>query len=134
MSFNKITLVGNLGKDPDLRYTPNGDAVCSFSIATNEKRGGESIATWFKVTLWRKTAEAAHKYLQKGSQVYIEGRLSIEDWTDAAGTNRYTLAVNGTDMQFIGGSTQEHSGASGKDKQEAMTETTAVVDTNDIPF
>lgn len=106
MSFNKIILVGNLGKDPELRYTPNGDAVCSFTLATNEKVKGESVSTWFKVTLWRKTAEAAAKYLERGSSVYIEGRLQIEEWTDKDGKNRYTLAVNGTDMQFIGGPSQ----------------------------
>ena len=103
MSFNKITIVGNLGKDPELRYTPAGDAVCSFTLATNAKRkGSEDVTTWFKVTLWRKTAEAAAKYLTKGQAVYIEGRLSIEEWTDSDNKNRYTLDVQATEMQFIG--------------------------------
>jgi len=107
MSFNKIILVGNLGRDPELRYTPAGDAVCSFSIATNEKKKDKSgefqdVTTWFKVTLWRRQAENANKYLSKGSPVYIEGRLGIEEWTDRDGKERYTLAVQGTDMQFIG--------------------------------
>jgi single-strand DNA-binding protein len=108
MSFNKITIVGNLGKDPELRYTPQGDAVCNLSIATNEKKkdkAGElqDVTTWFRVTLWRRQAENASKYLTKGSQVYIEGRLRIEEWTDRDGGNRYTLEVQGTDMQFLGG-------------------------------
>ena len=107
MSFNKITVVGNLGRDPELRYTPQGAAVCSFSMATNEKRRDKSgelqdITTWFKITLWRNQAENAAKYLTKGSPVYIEGRLRIEDWTDRDGNNRYTLDVQATDMQFIG--------------------------------
>jgi single-strand DNA-binding protein len=107
MSFNKITIVGNLGRDPELRYTPQGIAVCSFSMATNEKRrdkAGElqDITTWFKVTLWRQQAENAAKYLTKGSPVYIEGRLRIEEWTDRDNNNRYTLDVQATDMQFIG--------------------------------
>ena len=107
MSFNKIILVGNLGKDPELRYTPQGDAVCSFSIATNEKKKDKSgefqdVTTWFKVTLWRRQAENANKYLSKGSSVYIEGRLGIEEWTDRDGKDRFTLAVQATDMQFIG--------------------------------
>ena len=107
MSFNKIILVGNLGKDPELRYTPQGDAVCSFSIATNEKKKDKSgefqdVTTWFKVTLWRRQAENANKYLSKGSSVYIEGRLGIEEWTDRDGKERFTLAVQATDMQFIG--------------------------------
>mgnify|MGYP001381403093 CR=1 FL=1 len=107
MSFNKITLIGNLGKDPELRYTPQGDAVCSFTIATNERKKDKSgefqdVTTWFKVTLWRHQAENAAKYLSKGRQVYIEGRLGVEEWTDRDGKERYTLAVTATDMQFIG--------------------------------
>ena len=107
MSFNKIIVVGNLGRDPELRYTPQGVAVCSFSMATNEKRRDKSgemqdITTWFKITLWREKAETAAKYLTKGSTVYIEGRLRIEEWTDRDNNNRYTLDVQATDMQFIG--------------------------------
>lgn len=107
MSFNKIIVVGNLGRDPELRYTPQGSAVCSFSIATNEKKrdkAGElqDITTWFRVTTWNKQAETASKYLTKGSSVYIEGRLKIEEWTDRDGKNRYTLEVNATDLHFIG--------------------------------
>ena len=106
MSFNKIILVGNLGKDPELRYTPQGDAVCSFSVATNERKKDKSgefqdVTTWFKVTLWRRLAENAAKYLSKGSPVYIEGRLQVEEWTDRDNNNRYSLAVQATDMHFI---------------------------------
>lgn len=107
MSFNKIILVGNLGRDPELRYTPQGSAVCSFSMATNEKRRDKSgefqnVATWFRVTLWGNQAEVASKYLTKGKQVYIEGRLRMEEYTDREGVVQKTLEVNGTDMQFIG--------------------------------
>lgn len=107
MSFNKIIIVGNLGRDPELRYTPQGDAVCSFAVATNERKKDKSgefqdITTWFKVTLWRRMAENAAKYLSKGSSVYIEGRLHMEEWTDREGKARYTLGVQGTEMQFIG--------------------------------
>lgn len=110
MSFNRIILVGNLGRDPELRYTPQGKAVCSFTMATNEKRrdkNGEQqdVTTWFKVTLWGHQAEAAAKYLAKGSPVYIEGRLRIEEWTDRENKQRYTLDVQATDMQFISGKT-----------------------------
>lgn len=107
MSFNKVILVGNLGRDPELRYTPAGMAVCSFSLATNEKRkkDGEAseVVTWFKVTLFGKQATAAAEYLTKGRPVYIEGRLRLEEWTDRDGKARTTLEVNATDMQFIGG-------------------------------
>lgn len=107
MSFNKIILVGNLGKEVELRYTPQGSAVANFSIATNEKRKDkqgvfQDVTTWFKVTLWNKQAENASKYLTKGSPVYIEGRLRIEEWQDRDGNNRFTLEVQGSDMQFIG--------------------------------
>jgi single-strand DNA-binding protein len=108
MSFNKIIVVGNLGRDPELRYTPQGNAVCSFSMASNEKRrdkAGEmqDVTTWFRITLWGNQAENAAKYLAKGRQVYIEGRLRVEEWTDREGNNRYSLEVNATEMQFLGG-------------------------------
>ena len=123
MSFNKIILVGNLGKDPELRYTPQGNAVCDFSMATNEKKrdkAGEmqNVATWFRVTLWGKTAENASKYLTKGTQVYIEGRLRVEEWTDRDGNNRQSLEVNGTDMHFIGSRGDGPHEASGNESHE----------------
>lgn len=116
MSFNKITLVGNLGKDPDFRYTPQGNPVCTISLATNERRRDKSgefqdVTTWFRVTLWGKQAETAQKFLTKGSPIYIEGRLRIEEWSDRDGKNRYTLDVQATDMQFLGRSEGAGSGA-----------------------
>jgi len=107
MSFNKITIIGNLGRDPELRYTPQGDAVCDFSVAVNDRKrdkAGEfqDVTTWFKVTFWRKQAENASKYLTKGRQVYVEGRLQVEEWTDRDGNNRQTLAIQGSELQFIG--------------------------------
>lgn len=107
MSFNKIILVGFLGRDPELRYTPQGTAVCDFTMATNERKKDKSgewhdAPTWFRVTLWGKQAENGSKYLSKGRQVYIEGRLSQEEWQDRDGNTRYTLAVHATDMHFIG--------------------------------
>lgn len=107
MSFNKIILIGNLGRDPELRYTPQGDAVCNFSVAVNDKRRDKAgdlqdFTTWFRITLWRKMAENASKYLTKGSPVYIEGRLKVDEWQDRDGKDRYTLDVTATEMQFIG--------------------------------
>ena len=117
MSFNKIIIVGNLGRDPELRYTPQGNAVCNISVATSEKRkdkAGElqDITTWFRVTLWERQAENASKYLTKGSPVYIEGRLRVEEWTDREGSPRQSLEVHATDMHFIGGRTDEYSSES----------------------
>lgn len=108
MSFNKIIIVGNLGRDPELRYTPQGTAVCDISLATNERKRDKSgeyqdATTWFRVTLWRNQAENASKYLKKGSPVYIEGRLSLEEWTDREGNTRQTLSVQASDMHFISG-------------------------------
>jgi single-strand DNA-binding protein len=124
MSFNKIILVGNLGRDPELRYTPQGSAVCNFSVATNEKKrdkAGElqDVTTWFRVTLWNKQAENASKYLTKGSPVYVEGRLRIEEWTDRDGKIRYTLEVQATDMQFIsaGGRGEDFSSGSSSESE-----------------
>jgi len=108
MSFNKIIIVGNLGRDPELRYTAQGTPVCTISVATSEKRkdrNGEmqETTTWFRVSLWNRLAENASQYLQKGRPVYIEGRLRVDEWTDRDGKPRYTLEVFATDMQFIGG-------------------------------
>ena len=107
MSFNKIIICGNLGRDPELRYTAQGTPVCSFSMATNERRkdrNGEmqDHTTWFRITLWNRLAETASQYLQKGRQVYIEGRLRVEEYIDRDGKPRHSLEVFATDMQFIG--------------------------------
>jgi single-strand DNA-binding protein len=112
MSFNKIILVGNLGRDPELRYTPQGTPVCSFTMATNERRKDRSgepqdVATWFRITVWGRQAETASQYLTKGRPVYVEGRLRVEEWTDKDSRQRYTLEVNATDVQFIGGRADE---------------------------
>jgi single-strand DNA-binding protein len=107
MSFNKIIIVGNLGRDPELRQTPQGTSVCNFTVATNEKRKDrtgedQDITTWFNVTFWGRQAEVAAQYLSKGRAAYIEGRLSLEEWKDKDGAIRHTLRVNGTELQFIG--------------------------------
>lgn len=121
MSFSKITVIGNLGRDPELRYTPQGDAVCDFSVAVNDRKrdkAGEfqDVTTWFKVTFWRKQAETASKYLTKGKSVYVEGRLQVEEWNDRDNNKRFSLVIQGTDLQFIGdarGSDESTGGYSG---------------------
>lgn len=137
MSFNKITLVGNLGREPELRYTPQGTPVCSFSLASTERRkdkGGElqDHTTWFRVTLWGRQAETASQYLTKGRLVYIEGRLRVEDWTDRDGKARHTLEVHGTDMQFIGSGKSEDS--SPLDGVTESRPATSDPSDDDIPF
>lgn len=107
MSFNKITIVGYLGRDPELRYTPQGTAVCKMSVATTERRKNaageaEEHTTWFRVTVWGRQAELANEYLGKGRQVYIEGRLRLEEYADREGNPRISPEVNATDIQFLG--------------------------------
>jgi single-strand DNA-binding protein len=108
MSFNKVIVVGNLGRDPEMRYTPQGTPVCTFSVASNERRKDKSgemqdVTTWFRVTVWGKQAETVSKYLTKGRSVYVEGRLHVEEWTDKEGKTRHTLELNASDVQFIDG-------------------------------
>jgi single-strand DNA-binding protein len=107
MSFNKITIVGYLGRDPELRYTPQGTAVCKLSVATTERRknaagNSEEHTTWFRVSVWGRQAELANEYLARGRQVYLEGRLRLEEYTDREGNPRISPEVNATDIQFLG--------------------------------
>lgn len=117
-SFNKIVIVGYLGRDPEIRYTPRGDAVCSFSMATTEKRKNQTSGeqqeqtTWFRVTAWGRQAEVANQYLSKGKQVYVEGRLRMEEYTDREGNRRQTLEVTASDIQFLSAKGDSASGAS----------------------
>src|SRR5215211_7457322 len=105
-SFNKIIIVGYLGRDPELRYTPQGTSVCDFSVATTERRKDKSgefqeTTTWFRVTFFGRQAEVASQYLTKGRQVYVEGQLSQRDWTDKDGATRTSLEVRGNEIQFL---------------------------------
>ncbi|HHZ97677.1 MAG TPA: single-stranded DNA-binding protein [Flavobacteriales bacterium] len=105
--INKVILVGHLGKDPEIRYTPSEIAVCSFSIATSEtfkdRNSGErkSLTEWHNIVLWRGLAETSEKYLRKGSQVYIEGKLKTRKWSDKDGITRYTTEVVADVMQML---------------------------------
>lgn len=104
-SFNQITIVGHLGKDPEGRYTPQGVAVTDFTIATNHHR--EEPPTWFKVTCWRQTAENVVKYLKKGSTAYVTGVLHLEEWQGRDGKKGVTLCVTASDVKFLGGRPDE---------------------------
>jgi single-strand DNA-binding protein len=139
MSFNKITLVGNLGRDPELRYTPQGTPVCNFNMAVNERRKDKSgemqdSTTWFRVTLWGRQAETASQYLTKGQQVYIEGRLRVDEWTDRDGKPRYTLEVNATDMQFLSGARQQEEPLAAKAAAADSAGESPQITDDDIPF
>ena len=107
--INKVILIGNLGRDPELRYTQNGQPVANFSLATSEqwtdKNSGEKVekTEWHRIVVWGRSAEHCSKYLSKGRTVYIEGRLQTRDWEDKEGQKRSTTEINAQTVQFLGG-------------------------------
>ena len=104
-SVNKVMILGRLGKDPELRMTPNGQEVCNLTVATSEnwtKDGQREERTeWHKVVLWGKIAGLAHKYLKKGRNVHIEGKLQTRSWDDPQGNKRYATEIIGSNLTFI---------------------------------
>jgi len=107
-SVNKVILVGNLGRDPELRYIPSGQAVANFTLATNErwrdKDGNNQERTeWHRIVVWGKSAENCAQFLQKGRSVYIEGKLQTQEWEDKDGNKRKTTEVVAQTVQFLGG-------------------------------
>ena len=104
---NKAILVGNLGRDPELRQTPNGQSVVNFTLATSEnwtdKSGQRQERTeWHRIVVWGRTAEMCNQYLSKGRTVYVEGRIQTREWEDKDGNKRYTTEINASTVQFIG--------------------------------
>ncbi len=113
---NKVILVGNLGADPDMRYTPSGAGVCELRIATSDswtdKSGQRQERTeWHRVIVWGKRAEVCAKYLAKGRQVYVEGRIQTRNYDDKEGVKRYITEVVANDVQFLGGGKEGGGGA-----------------------
>lgn len=107
MSVNKVILVGNVGKDPEVRHLDKGVAVANFPLATSETylaKNGEKVSTteWHNIVVWRGLAEVAEKYVTKGRQLYIEGRLRTRSWDDKDGNKRYTTEIYGDVMQLLG--------------------------------
>jgi single-strand DNA-binding protein len=107
-SVNKVILVGNLGRDAELRYTPGGAAVATLNMATtevwNDKAGARQEKTeWHRIVLWGKTAESLNEYLTKGKQIYVEGRLQTRQWDDKDGNKRYTTEIRGDRVVLLGG-------------------------------
>lgn len=110
MSVNKVILLGRLGQDPELKYTPGGAPVCNFSMATTEswtdKQGQKQEKTeWHRIVVWGKLAELCNQYLSKGRQAFVEGRLQTRSWDDKDGSKRYTTEIMANTVQFIGGAT-----------------------------
>ena len=141
---NKVILVGNLGKDPEVRHLDNGGAVANFSMATSEtykNRQGERVTTteWHNIVLWTPLAEIAEKFLKKGNQVYIEGKLTTRSWDDQEGNKRYTTEVVGREMTLLG-SREDNAGGSAAPMASAAPSAASPVstipedDTDDLPF
>lgn len=109
MSVNKVIVVGNVGKDPEVRYMPSGDAVTNISVATTDrykdKQSGETKENteWHRISLFGKLAEIVGQYIKKGSQVYIEGRLRTRKWTDTSGVEKYSTEIVAERLQMLGG-------------------------------
>lgn len=106
-SVNKVILLGNLGRDPEIRYTQSGTAVANFTMATSERWNDPSgekreRTEWHRIVVWGKQAEIASEYLRKGRQVYIEGSLQTREWTDRDGNKRYTTEVRAQRLQLLG--------------------------------
>ena len=107
-SLNKVMLIGNLGKDPEMRYLPSGEAVANFSVATTDKfkdKNGDmqEVTEWHRVSFFGRVAEVCGQYLKKGSPVYIEGSIRTRKWQDKEGQDRYTTEIRGDRMQMLGG-------------------------------
>jgi len=158
MGINKVMLLGNLGKDPEIRYTPQQMAVCRFSLATGERKKDQSgnwvdHTEWHNVVVFGKVAENCAKYLKKGRQAFIEGRIRTNKWQDKEGKDRYTTEILADNVQFVGGGRGESDmsvandnvlegmqtaeslpkAAAGGGSSVAMSEP-ATFDDDDIPF
>jgi single-strand DNA-binding protein len=150
-SVNKVILVGNLGRDAELRYTPGGAAVATLNMATtevwNDKAGQKQEKTeWHRVVLWGKSAETLSEYLTKGKQIYVEGRLQTRQWDDKDGNKRYTTEIRGDRIVLLSGGgggmgarpqrtgAGAAAGAGGGDHMEPMGEPISELTDDDIPF
>ena len=143
MSVNKVILVGNVGKDPEIRHLENGTPVCSFPLATSESynnKAGERVTNtdWHNIVLWRGLAEIAAKYVKKGSQIYVEGRIKTRSYDDKDGNKRYTTEIVGDSMQMLGRKPDGEGQSSGSAQEDKMVADFDAVKTpgaaDDLPF
>lgn len=142
--LNKVILIGRLGKDPEVRYMPNGEAVCNFSVATSESwkdnNGQKQERTeWHNITMYRKLAEIAGQYLKKGSQVYLEGKIQSRKYTDKNGAERTAYDIIANEMKMLGGGNSEQQAQSAQaetptpPRRQAPAAPVEDID-SDIPF
>lgn len=140
--YQKIILVGNLGGDPEMRYTPSGQAVTNFRMAVNNNFTGpdgqqQETTCWFRVTVWGKQAETCNRYLSKGRQVLVEGRLTFDHetggpklWDDQNGKTRGSFEINAFDVKFLGGS----GGSNGNNRSASVANDVEELQEDEIPF
>lgn len=138
---NKVILVGNLGKDPEVRHLDNGRAVANFSLATSEtykNKQGERVTNteWHNIVLWTPLAEIAEKFLKKGNQVYIEGKLTNRSWDDQDGNKRYITEVVGNNMTLLGTRADGDNGGGSSAASQTASEVSNIPedDSDDLPF
>jgi len=146
MSVNKVILVGRLGKDPETRYTSSGQAVCNFTMATDETykdRAGErqKRTEWHRIVVWAKQAEIAQKYLRKGSLIYVEGRIQTRQWDDREGQKRTSVEIVANNFRMLGSRSEGSGGGSSMSQAEPEAPGSAAEDLppaevsdEDIPF
>jgi len=151
MSVNKVIILGRLGQDPELKYTPSGAAVCNFSLATseswNDKATGQKQekTEWHRIVVWGKLAELCNQYLSKGRQAFVEGKIQTRSWEDKEGNKRYTTEIAANTVQFIGGqagasnnnydqSNNYNQSAPSAETKEYNVSTDANFASDDIPF
>lgn len=120
-NLNRVEIIGNVGKEPEMRFTPSGKPVTSFSVAVNSKFGETESTEWFSVIAWNKLAETCNQYLTKGQQVFVEGRLQTHSWEDNEGAKHYKTEVIANKVLFLG---------QRKQTEEIQSET----DLEDVPF
>jgi len=120
-NLNRVEIIGNVGKEPEMRFTPSGKPVTSFSVAVNSKYGETETTEWFNIVVWNKLAETCNQYLAKGRQIYVEGRLQTQKWEDDKGTH-YKTEVVASKVLFLG-------------KKEVQGEVTPdIEETDEVPF
>ncbi len=141
--INKVILLGNVGKDPEIRHLDNNVAVATFSLATSESyknKNGEKVTNteWHNIVLWRGLAEIAEKYIRKGSQIYIEGKIRSRSWDDKDGNKRYTTEILGDNLQLLGrpnsGGGQQSEESRAQHVEEPLDPGADLSPTDDLPF
>ena len=117
-NLNSVSIIGNVGKEPEMRFVPNGNPVTSFSVAVNSKFGETESTEWFSIVTWNKLAETCNQYLQKGQQVYVEGRLQTRSWEDKEGAKHYKTEVIANKVLFLGQRKQDEETSEDKDSED----------------